>query len=33
LSQRIEQRFVVVVDITTALIRREQNNMNLCQIA
>jgi hypothetical protein len=30
-GQRIEQRFVVVVDITAALIRREQNNMNFCQ--
>jgi hypothetical protein len=31
LSQRIEQRFVVVVDIPTALIRRIQNNMNLAR--
>jgi hypothetical protein len=29
LSQRVEQRFVVVVNITAALIRRIQNNMNL----
>jgi hypothetical protein len=32
LSQRIEQRFVVVVDITTALIRRIQNNVNFRQL-